>query len=107
MDSVSERENLERRQLDRLSKQKLAPGVERKLILALDVQLVMPHAHCARNVDISQLCGSQASSVNRSNRGRLGRLVSFSWSSSRYIVGVDKEDIHRRHSSHYESRYLS
>ena len=62
MDSTSGREKLDRRQLDqldRLSKQKLAPGVEGKLILALDVQLVMPHAHCARNVDISQLCASQ------------------------------------------------
>ena len=28
-------------------------------------------------------------------------------SSSRYIVGVDKEDFHRRHSSHYESGHWS
>ena len=62
----------------------------------------MPHAHCARNVDILHLCASQdLTSVNGSYHGR---LVSFSWSSSRYIVGVDKEDIHRGHSSHHSMK---
>ena len=62
IDCTSEREKLDRGQrdrLDRLSKQKLAPGVEGKLILAQDVQLVMPHTPCARRMDISQLCASQ------------------------------------------------
>ena len=49
----------------------------------------------------------KASSVNGNYRGRLGRLLSFSWSSSQYIVGVDKEDIRRRHSSHFESGHWS
>ena len=38
---------------------KTCSGVEGKLILALDVQLVMQYAHCARNVDISHLCASE------------------------------------------------
>ena len=63
MDSTSEREKLNRLQLNRLhhlSNRKLAPGVEGKLILILtiEVQLVMPHAYCARNEDTSHLSAS-------------------------------------------------
>ena len=63
MDSASEREKLDRPQLDRLdrlSKRKLAPGVEGKLILALDVQLAMPYIYictlCKKHGHFASLC---------------------------------------------------